>query len=915
MSVIKTPDQRVRVFISSTINELADERLAAREAIENLRLIPVFFEAGARPHPPRDLYSAYLEQSHIFVGIYWSSYGWVAPGADISGLEDEYRLCGNKKPKLIYVKNSDKRQPELDALLQDIQNSDTACYQKFNTADELRTLLANDLSVLMSEIFETALFTQENKQNQKLDLDTTPVKKIILPAKRTEIVGREKDIENAVALLHSNKTHFLNILGAGGTGKTTLAIHLAHLLSNDFKDGVFFVPLAPVTDANLVASTIADTLELFDSGKQSMLKTLVDFLRDKQCLLVLDNYEQVVEAADVVNEILMKCTDVKIIVTSRSGLHIRGEYIYSLQPLSIPGDARIDSDDAFYTCPSVELFIARAKAVNSNLLLDTENKNAIASICNKLDGLPLAIELAASRTKMFQPAALVKRMDNMLELTSKGQRDLPERQQTLRNAIEWSYKLLDPESQKAFCMMGIFKRSWTLEAADAIINGSNNTTIDVEEVTEKLLDVSLVKPVLVSNASEPRFNMLQTVFEFAGEMLLKSEYYGQTSGKYVAYFMDLLEQSEGILYGMNGEAWLDKIEYEYQNIRAVFYILLANADYEKAWRLFELMVPYWIIRGGYTDVNMWIVAAGIESYDNASVMQSVSVKQKAATQTWAALAILMMIEIERGYTLLFAAEKHAEEAGDMRSLAYALIMDGCYGYFMQMEDSVEKIHRAEKLLPQFSDPFMHCMYLMWSYEYFRVEGKVDEMQNNLQKAHDLATEHGMTYILGSLYIVNYSLSILNGTIDYEKIYQDSMQLFNILPEKGYTGMKSAGMAGIAYCLMHLNRIDEAKPYMLKSLAYTRECGEKESEFYNVMEASQYYKITGNTEKACKLFGAVDNFIELAKYPIVGAAEVQYTDAKNTVYPDTTDAQKNKWYQEGRKMSLEDAIVYAMKETD
>jgi hypothetical protein len=161
MAIIKTPDQRVRVFISSTINEVAEERKAARKAIENLRLIPVFFEAGARPHPPRDLYSAYLDQSHIFLGIYWNSYGWVAPGSEISGLEDEYRLCGNKKPKLIYVKQSDERQDKLKELLSDIERSESACYQKFSTAEELQKLIENDLSVLLSEIFENALLREK----------------------------------------------------------------------------------------------------------------------------------------------------------------------------------------------------------------------------------------------------------------------------------------------------------------------------------------------------------------------------------------------------------------------------------------------------------------------------------------------------------------------------------------------------------------------------------------------------------------------------------------------------------------------------------------------------------------------------------------------------------------------------------
>ena len=266
MPIIKTPDQRVRVFISSTINELANERKAAREAIENLRLIPVFFEAGARPHPPRDLYSAYLDQSHIFLGIYWNSYGWVAPGQTISGLEDEYRLCGNKKPKLIYIKHSNERQPLLENLIHEIGNSDTACYQKFTNAEELGKLIENDLSVLMSEIFENALspkYATENIEN--FNQENRRIEDI--PLQKSDLIGREDDIQKITTLIAKKEVSLITILGAGGTGKTTLAIHLAHLFKDGFTDGVVFIPLAPITDLKLVPSTIANVLGLQDSGK------------------------------------------------------------------------------------------------------------------------------------------------------------------------------------------------------------------------------------------------------------------------------------------------------------------------------------------------------------------------------------------------------------------------------------------------------------------------------------------------------------------------------------------------------------------------------------------------------------------------------------------------------------------------
>lgn len=910
MAIIKTPDQRVRVFISSTINELADERKAAREAIGNLRLIPVFFEAGARPHPPRDLYSAYLEQSHIFLGIYWNSYGWVAPGAEISGLEDEYRLCENKKPKLIYVKKSDERQPRLNNLLADIEKSETACYQFFSDATELQKLIENDLSVLMSEIFENAIFDQQQTSIPTAQtLEIKHHKLIELPLIKSEIYGRDEDLKKVSELLSKQGVSLITLLGAGGTGKTTLSIHIADYLKDNFKDGVAFIPLAPVTDYNLVAPTIAYILGVNDSGKQPIEQTLIDFLIDKIFLLVLDNFEQVVDASKFISDIITRCKDVKVLVTSRTSLHIRNERIYNLSPLALPDENKTITPDELRNYPATQLFVERAMEVNPHLQFTRENTEAIIEICQRMDGLPLAIELAAARTRFFQPAALMSRIEKTLDLVSKGHKDLPERQQTLRGAIEWSYNLLIEDTQKIFRQLGVFKRSWTMESADVIIN-DGNAFVDVEEMMERLLDVSLIKPVLVSHSAEPRFNMLQTVHEYAKEMLEKSPEAQETKLRYANYYYDLCVAADGQLWIINSQAWLDKLEYEYQNIRAAYNILVETGNFEKAWNMFSILCSYWTVRGGFSETFQWIKDARI---NDAEFRKTANISKHiiARTLTWAGYCKLFLFQFEKGFAMLNEAEKIAEENNDEYAMLYANLFDGCYGSFMFREDAPAKMAKSLALAEKLNDKLALAMYYCWSYEYYRQQGMSDVMEKNLQRAHEIATEQGNIYIHGAIFILRFSIAAIDPNSDWEKIKQMGHELYNLLPEKGYKGLKAAAMMCIAYTLMMQDKLDEAEAPLMSGLEYSRVAGEMESNVYGSMEASAFFKMKGNDEKAYKIFGALDNFILISGYPLVGGSEAQYNMTKSKLEPDFELVQNKRWYEEGKKLRLEDAIVYAL----
>src|SRR6266480_3139597 len=321
-AVIRTPDQRVRVFVSSTLDELAPERVAAREAITQLRLTPVLFELGARPYPPRELYRAYLAQSDIFIGLYWQRYGWVAPGMQVSGLEDEYQLSSGK-PKLIYIKTpAPEREQDLHTLLDRIRTEDTASYQKFATPEELRERIANDLAQLLTERFTTSAETP------------VPARLAPLPVPRRRLIDREQERAQAQALLQQEDVGLVTLTGPGGVGKTRLAVQVAADLVPQFTDGVAFISLAALKDPTLVVPTVARALGVSQTGDDSLDERLLAYLRPRQLLLLLDNTEQRLSAAPLATRLIDAAPRLKLLVTSREPLRVRDERVVPILPLA-----------------------------------------------------------------------------------------------------------------------------------------------------------------------------------------------------------------------------------------------------------------------------------------------------------------------------------------------------------------------------------------------------------------------------------------------------------------------------------------------------------------------------------------------------------------------------------------------------
>ena len=774
-TVILTPDQRVRVFISSTLEELAGERAAARRAIRRLRLAPVWYESGARPHPPRRMYRAYLEQSQVFVGIYWQRYGWVAPGMDISGLEDEYRLAAGK-PMLLYLKRpAPDQEPRLAAFLDSIRAAGTVSYRVFATARELERLLADDLAVLLSEsfagpapawpgtsavaglpagtvtflltdiegstrlwetvpgamevalerhnrlvtgvieghggvvvtsrgegdsffaVFPSALSAVEAAGACQLRLageawpagavlrvrmglhtgeahvqegdyvdhapvnrcarvkaaahggqvlvtkatrdlaggglgsgfglkrlgefrlrdlsepeliyqlthaglpgDFPPIRTLAertsnLPLPVSSFIGRDRELSEVRALMASCR--LVTLTGAGGCGKTRLGLQLAAELVDGSSDGVWLVELAALADEQAVAPAIAQALGMAGQPGRPALEALLDALAPQAMLIMLDNCEHLIGAcAKAADAILRRCPGVHLVATSREPLGIGGETIYRLPPLSLPepgdsGSSAAESSDA------VALFADRARAQGTGLSVNEQTGPLIASICARLDGLPLAIELAAARLPSLSLNGLADRLGQRFRLLTGGSRTALERQQTLQATVDWSYSLLNRAEQLLLRRLSVFAESFDLDAAEAVCGFGDIESSDVAVLLGSLVDKSLV----VAEPAGPalRYRLLDTIRQFAADRLAEAggDQAAAVEAAHCQHFLALVEMAAPHLTGPDQGRWLTRLDTERANLRRA--VGHAARDPDGTGRVLRFGVAlrrYWITR-------------------------------------------------------------------------------------------------------------------------------------------------------------------------------------------------------------------------------------------------------------------------------------------------------------------------------
>jgi predicted ATPase/transcriptional regulator with XRE-family HTH domain len=424
-----------------------------------------------------------------------------------------------------------------------------------------------------------------------------------VPMPLTRLIGREVEIEALRTILQRDDVRFVTLTGAGGSGKTRLAIAVAAEMGDAFPDGVVFVDLSPLTDPTLVVPTIATSLGVREVVDQSLSETLSSFLTSKQLLLVLDNCERILAAAPDITTLLAACPGLSVLATSREPLHVRGEREFPVPPLPLPATTPLLELGQFASAPAIALFVERAEESQPEFTMTTENMAAVAAICRRLDGLPLAIELAAARVKVLPPQALLVRLEHRLPLLTGGGRDLPARQRTMRDAIAWSYDLLSPDEQALFRRLAVFAGGFTLASAEAVAAADGR--LAVLDGLVALVEQSLVRQMPGAGA-EPRYQMLETVREFGLERLVSSGDADDARQRHAEHFLrvsaDLMQASTILM----DHASLTRVVAEHDNVRLALVWYDQHGEIDALLQLSSLLYGLWFSRGLYREGVQWV---------------------------------------------------------------------------------------------------------------------------------------------------------------------------------------------------------------------------------------------------------------------------------------------------------------------
>lgn len=724
-----------------------------------------------------------------------------------------------------------------------------------------------------------------------------------LPIQLTSFVGRSRELSDLKKLLEEGR--LLTLTGPGGSGKTRLALQVASEMIDQFPEGVFFVALASITDPGLVPLAIAQALNISETPGRVVVDSLKDYLNNKSLLLVLDNYEQVIAAASLVADLLSAHQEFKVMVTSREGLRISGEREYPIPPLELPDLTQAQSLDALSQSPAVQLFFNRAQAVQPDLQLTIETGPPVAEICRRLDGLPLAIELAAARVKILFPRAMLERMGRPLSFLTEGARDLPKRQQTLWGAIAWSYDLLDQNEQRLFRQLSVFVGGCTIDAVQAVVGDATQPDAILDHLGS-LVDKSLLKGV--DGASDaPRFMMLETLREFGLDQLAASGEQDLIHLRHARFFLSLAEQAEAGLESVEQVQWMNRMDQEHGNLLAAleWSRLADEGAAELCVRLAGAMGFFWEARG--------YISEGRELLAAVLLMPPAQERNAARARLLARSAELAYRQSDFQATIRFARESLAiyRELGDRQGMASALIKLGNaateQGNFTAASKYLEE---ALAILREQADRRGTARTLI-SYGWVALRsGNYALAKGRLEEALAISRESGDTRSMG------FELSGLGEVALRQENYPHANQLVNeSLELRRRLGNKwgigvSLGILG--WIAMREENWDRAMALLGESLEVRQEIGDLSGSAWCFERLAAVVQARGQVEKAVRLFGRAAGLRAAIRSVIDPSDKPAYDSKIRTLRAKLGKVKFTNLWAEGQAMPPEQAVVYALE---
>ena len=733
-------------------------------------------------------------------------------------------------------------------------------------------------------------------ENQAV-LASTKKPKHNLPAQPTPFIGRAVQLAALKEMILNPDVRLITLMGPGGTGKTRLSLQVAQDALDRFPNGVFFVPLADDTDAAQFVSRVAQQLEVKEGGRP-LLDNVKDNLRDKKLLLVLDNFEQIVSAAPMVAELLAAAPQLKIITSSRIALKLQGEREYPVPPLDVPQRELTFEELARYE--SVKLFAERARTAQPNFSLTKDNASFVTGICRRLDGLPLALELAAARVKVLTPQAILSRLDDQLKLLTGGARDLPSRHQTLRNTLEWSYGLLNDDEKKLYARLSVFVGGFTLEAAEAVCNAESK--FDILNVLTALVDNSLLWQQEIND--EPRFSMLETIRAYAVERLTESGEMDALRASHAQYFGNIILNQGMEIYSPKSHYWLTWFERELDNIRATLnWSLTTPQGIQLGVGLIFMLFWFWYRRGHFTEGQQWAeMFLAVPDVQNTPTMRAMALASSGMMALWQGQQETALAKLQE----TFAIEKKFIDNNMVATLQMAIGIA-----FINMgrdRDAQPLLEQASRFFKESNNLYFHAITLVHL-------GNAELGLGNFEQARSYHSEaEACARAINESWLISFALNNLGEVARVQGQYELARNYYEeceaLLPDSGDKGDAARFAHNLGYIALYEEALELAEAQFRKSLKMFRQLGNRRGMAECMAGLAGLKARQGQVEWGAVMLSAAENVLKVTGGAWWPADRVEVERNQEMIRSALSEEGYAIEQKKGTAMTLEQALAFA-----